>query len=72
MRVPQRLNRESRVNREWSRRCDPALFVLNERGTLSVSICHCFDRSGWEGCWKSGEARRPARTDRYSSALGQS
>ena len=40
-----KLNRESRASREWSRRCDPAAFVLNERGTLLVVVRHCFDGS---------------------------
>ena len=43
LRCSKELNRESRENREWSRRCDPAFFVLNEKGTLLVTICHCFD-----------------------------
>ena len=44
-----KLNREFRVIRKWSRRCDPASFGLNERGTFLVVVCHCFDGSLWEG-----------------------
>ena len=40
-----KLNRESREIREWSRRCDPASFGLNERGTFLVVVRHCFDGS---------------------------
>ena len=40
-----KLNRESRENREWSRRCDPAPFELIEGGTFLVAVRHCFDGS---------------------------
>jgi hypothetical protein len=46
IKVPIRLNRESRENRERSRRCNPSLENMREPFQYS---CHCFDSSEWEG-----------------------
>ena len=37
-----KLNRESRENREWSRRCNPGLSLQNVKAPFSLD-CHCFD-----------------------------
>ena len=47
--APRGPNRETGETPVRTRRCDPAAFGLDERGTHLAIISHCCDQSQWEG-----------------------